>query len=448
MPSYLVLSFGLLFSSVAVAIDLQRSARISAAIWLPTVWFMLSSSKSLSEWVSPHAYSEFDMVLEAAGSPLDRTVVAVLMACALLVVLRRRDRWSHLLKPNVWLWVFIALMAVSIIWSGHRLVASRRWLKGWGTIWMALVVLSERDPLEAIGAVVRRSGYILMPLSLVLVKYFRAYGVEYTPDGLAEMWLGVTSQKNSLGILSCVVAAYLVTELVRGPRGTKRSFERFIQVGMLALCVYLLLGPGPTMSATSVGALALALLVIGLSIFQRSMRLRANFFHFLVVLLAAGVLLSSTLLESLVAMAGRDMTLTGRTFIWAELLRIGARHPILGVGYGSLWLGDVGYELWTRFGVRQGHNGYIETYVELGILGLCLLGFMMIHVYRNIFRSMDVDRDYGMVRLVYFLMVLVQNGTESSLASPTSMMWFMFLVVALEPSKFSNDRSDLVTQGL
>src|SRR5262245_58266320 len=71
------------------------------------------------------------------------------------------------------------------------------------------------------------------------------------------------------------------------------------------------------------------------------------------------------------ATLGRDTTMTGRTDLWDAVLPLNP-NPLLGAGYESFWLGDRLKALWTRFWWQpnQAHNGYLEVYLNLGLLGL------------------------------------------------------------------------------
>ena len=83
-------------------------------------------------------------------------------------------------------------------------------------------------------------------------------------------------------------------------------------------------------------------------------------------------------LDLLLGAFGKDATLTGRTYLWAEGLAAARENPFLGVGYQAYWVQGFpeAERLWEEFyiGSRSGfhfHNTYIEVLVELGFVGLC-----------------------------------------------------------------------------
>jgi len=82
----------------------------------------------------------------------------------------------------------------------------------------------------------------------------------------------------------------------------------------------------------------------------------------------------------ILAFFGKDSTLTGRTDLWKYGLSYFTRNPILGDGYLAFWVeGRPEAEaLWEEFYIpnKTGfhfHNLFIQTMVDLGIVGLLIL---------------------------------------------------------------------------
>ena len=75
---------------------------------------------------------------------------------------------------------------------------------------------------------------------------------------------------------------------------------------------------------------------------------------------------------------GRNTTLTGRTEIWDDLFRMDF-SPWVGTGFESFWLGERADYMANRyyFHPNQAHNGYIEMYVNLGLIGVGFLVLLM-----------------------------------------------------------------------
>ena len=142
--------------------------------------------------------------------------------------------------------------------------------------------------------------------------------------------------------------------------------------------------------------------------------------------------MEESLLAASVEASGRDMTLSGRTDLWSDLMAIAADSPILGVGYGSFWIGNT-HNLWDRhfWKPAQGHNGYIDVYLELGIVGLFLLGGVLVSSYKRIMRLFIDHFEMAVLRFVWLLVILIHNFTESSFLRGTVDMWFIFLLAVI-----------------
>ncbi|MCG2777803.1 MAG: hypothetical protein L6406_19215, partial [Desulfobacterales bacterium] len=83
------------------------------------------------------------------------------------------------------------------------------------------------------------------------------------------------------------------------------------------------------------------------------------------------------------------------------------------------------------WGPGQAHNGYIDIFLNLGLVGLLLFGFVIISALRGALRQCRLDFEYGRVRLILLVLALIHNYTESSFARPTHLIWFIFLLVAV-----------------
>src|SRR5438094_10097118 len=86
------------------ALDRDRKARTSKALWIPVVWLSISGSRTVSEWLgtmgfaSGTALNSPDQLLD--GSALDRNIWMGLIAVARLVLLGRRKQVRRRLGAN------------------------------------------------------------------------------------------------------------------------------------------------------------------------------------------------------------------------------------------------------------------------------------------------------------------------------------------------------------
>jgi len=384
----------------------------------------------------------------SSGNPTDRMFLSILIFAGLFILYRRDINWSEIFKNNTLIFILFLYMALSIMWSDFMFISFKRWIKLAGNLIMAFVVLTEPDLVEAVKRLIRRCAYVLIPLSLIFIKYYRHIGVAYTQDGSATMWVGVTTHKNSLGQLCFVVSFFLLWSLVTKWRERKRGFldkNTLIEITLLLMTFWILNGSTTSQSKTSIIALIIGICVfIGLSTIKNSLK-HLGIYVFLIVLIGlslqmlSGLLLNDSLLSTLITSSGRNVTLTGRVPLWEELMRIGSQHPLFGAGFASFWMGDVTNRLWDIFVWKpeSAHNGYLDAYLSTGIAGLSLLIAAIWSAYRNICRTLLSNFDYGRWQMSLLVMIIVYNFAESTFLKGTSLLWFVFLLIAVDISQGS-----------
>jgi exopolysaccharide production protein ExoQ len=140
----------------------------------------------------------------------------------------------------------------------------------------------------------------------------------------------------------------------------------------------------------------------------------------------------SSLSSALFSAAGRDETFTGRTALWSKLLPMGKRSPLVGVGYSSFWL-----ENRTRmaelfeFAPNQAHNGYIELFLNLGLIGLILLFLVIFSTFKRLRANVGRNEPLNNLFFVFLLMIVLQNITEATIMIPTYFISLLFLLISL-----------------
>jgi exopolysaccharide production protein ExoQ len=409
----------------------REQARVSKALWIPTVWLFLCSSRSLAQWMGTGVMdvrtNEASAYLE--GNPIDRNFLIVLQVIALIVLIKRGRKVSAILRANWAIGLFFFYAALSMAWSDFPFVTLKHWIKGIGDVMMVLIVLTEPDIFEAIKRLVTRLGFVLVPLSLLFIWYYPSLGRTATMDWTPEA-VGVATQKNGLGELCDIFGLAFLWRFrnTYNDRKDPNRRRRLLALGaVLAMIVWLL---HLCNSMTSICALSMAGGVMLLStrpVFRR----RPAFVHFLMV----GVLVLSLYAlffqssGGLIASLGRNPTLTGRTEVWPELIKL-VRHPLLGVGYESFWLGSRLERVWVINGglrINEAHNGYIEILLTLGWIGLALMGVLIATGYRNVIAAYRSDPDGAGLRIAWFLAPLITGFTESAFRM-MGLTWVVFLL--------------------
>ena len=420
-------------------LDRDRSVPTSKALWLPVVYLSFVGSRPISVWLGIAPPVGTDIQLD--GSPVDRIFFAVLLIAAICVLVRRGRRVFTLLNANLPILIYFLFCLVSVLWSDFPGVAFKRWSKSIGDLLMILVVVTDGQPVAALRRLFSRTGFILIPVSLLFIKYYPNLGRGYDPWSGAPSYVGVTVNKNMLGVITFVLllgAVWRIIALLRSDEmPSKRGRHLLAQGTLLVLGIYLLTFADSATSTVSLVFGAGLLLATSL----RFVRRNAAAVHLLVLalLLAAGfsMLLGGT---AVIANAlGRDSHLTGRTDIWAAVIPM-VRNPLVGAGFESFWLSPrvLGrlWELFPNLLLNEAHNGYIEVYLELGWVGVVLIGLILLDGYRRSVKAFRREPAFGGLLVAYVLSATIYSITEAGFRMMDP-IWIFFLLAVIEASSIA-----------
>jgi O-antigen ligase len=421
---------------VALRRDFREARSVSSALWIPFLWLADCVTKPLDLWLSPHqavafsqriAWEQRVTAIEVFQTyPKERALFLILIAAGLIVLYGRKGDFGFRLKENAALATFFVYALVSVSWSDYQGLAIKRWIRLAGDLIMVLIILTEIDPGAALDQILRRFAILFVPLSIVLIKYNETIGRIYTTYG-RQMWVGVTGHKNQLGQLCAILGIFLLQRLLK-----KWPRIDALDVLLFLLTSYLLVG---SESQTAVVIFGLGAMIIFAQFFSKGdMRKVQRIIVLSVVFLVLSqvVLISvanTSITDIFFSSTGRDSSLTGRVPLWQELIRIGSQRPLSGSGYGSFWSSKEVPGIWekVRWTPVSGHNGYIDIFMNLGLVGLAILLLFLLSVYRNISRTAEANRYLGNLKFVFFIIIVMQNVTESTLSVANSFLWILLL---------------------
>jgi exopolysaccharide production protein ExoQ len=405
--------------------------RTSKALWIPAMWLFIAASRNVSDWLQMSSGGSTDYT---EGSPLDRTVLTVILLLGVIVVIFRHGRMGALLRSNVPILLFFFYCGVSVLWSDFPDVASKRWFRACGDVVMVLIVLSERDWQAAFRQLLSRLGFILVPLSILFIRYYPELGRRYSRAG-RPFWVGVATDKNALGMICLIfglASVFRFLQLYQEKKPNRKTRELIAQGALIAMTVYLLKEAD---SATALSCFGLAGSVMVLT-YLYSWARKPAVMHLMVVAVLS-VAFSALFLgigSGLVEDLGRESTLTGRTAIWQSALGL-VRNPLFGTGFESFWIGPRlrQVEIDINQGVNQAHDGYIEIFLNLGWVGIALLGGLIVTGYRRIVPAVRQRTQLGSLRLAFLIVALAYNFTEGGFKMMHP-VWIVFLLtIAIVP---------------
>jgi len=364
------------------------------------------------------------------GSPVNAVFNGGLFILAILILIRRRFNWVQYAFANKGLFLLYAFFLCSAAWSPFPLPSVKRLIQDFGWLLMTPIILTERDPGASLRVVFVRVSYILFAPSIPLMRYFPAIGRVFSAHG-SQMMCGVADHKNSLGQLCFVFCLMLIWDLIETRKGeaTSPRPEPWTRLVNLGIGLYLL---NVSSSATS-----LLCFLFGIVLFVVGKRLAAMRNARRVFILSVLGIVSVLALQQVFHLTsevseafGRGEGMSGRSEIW----RVSLKHHtsyLLGTGFRGFWESPDGKATYDELGTGElntVHNGYIETYLNGGVVGLFFLG-VFIWSTGLIATAKLVEKDpIGRLAVVFWPLILVYNLSESQFMM-TGPVWHAMLLV-------------------
>lgn len=218
--------------------------------------------------------------------------------------------------------------------------------------------------------------------SLIYIHFIPSYGLMSMavtlgqPDSnLTGLPQGVFLHKNKL---ADVMAAGLIVAV-----GAKGMLDLRLRLALFGLSSYLLI------ESESANKLAGVVIAFSAIYFWRAMtRLSGNGVAvtlLAVIVILIGLMMIEFILEPSLTLVGKDMTFTGRIYIWGTALRALDLAPIFGYGTASIWntpLGDIP-EL-PFMTASHAHNTILELALQGGYVGAVLALVALFQLLRRI----------------------------------------------------------------
>jgi len=387
-----------------------------------------------------------------AGLPFMELIWSGLYLMVLFFAVREARGIWHLLLREWPLLLLLSICLLSIIWSDAKGLTARRSV--------ALVATTFTSFYLAIRYPFREQLKLLVTLSkicIVLSLIFGALHLGTSVDSLSgrmnavfiqsrllsvifdvlplhsvlaewtEPWYGIFTQRNSLGMIMALSAVVLLLWSRLEP---EEKWSAYFWAGLTSLLIIL--------SGSMTAYLSLStVLIVGWLL--RDMRLNPQRASRILVasVVAAGIGLYFIAhdLGTVAAFFDRDATLTGRTTIWGASLVLGMDHPWIGHGFNAFWLGDEGPSGEIRklagWDVPSAHNGYLETWLDLGICGLAVffLGFAL-HFRKSIRYLVTKGGREGYWPVLYLAFLAVINFVQSALIAPNYFFWILYVAIS------------------
>jgi O-antigen ligase len=387
----------------------------------------------------------FSFLRPSALAGLDKTLAsaAIQIGVYLFFVILLKSRFKRFFQNlfsvfnDPFLVIILLLSALSGFWSETPDVSFKGGLIFVG-VSLFTVHIAKRYSLNQVTSLFRwLSIYLLIPCILVSVA-IPSIGYEPEKGG----WQGVTRHPIALGTFAALSFALWVCHLLH----TRK--EQKISIAGIFISLIALLG------SKSSQAIFVVITLVGIILVQQMFK-RLQFRQAIVtsvffsMFTLCSVILIKYNLEAIVAATGRDLTLTGRTEFWPQVLRALNNHnPILGYGFTGFWQAWRGSESPARniinpngFVPPNGHNGFLDLALQIGWLGLFLFFVSLsIVAVKSLMFALKNRSPESIIPLIFTVYILMANISETQLFGDVY-VWFMYVFLAVSPELRAKESS-------
>ncbi|KHL24828.1 hypothetical protein PK98_13150 [Croceibacterium mercuriale] len=347
-----------------------------------------------------------------------RQLLYVLGAGLMLLTADPLRQPGRLLAMSLPMLALLVWCVASIGWSVEPGVGLRRLVLAILVIWMCFRTIDVLGPRAALAVVLYVSfGLLIANLLAVAVHPAAIHRLRgaILDDSIVGAWRGVMPEKNGAGLLTAVTIILLCFGIGR--------LALLLRIGLIALAAIFLLG---TQSKTAIGLVGIGVITGGLYQLY-SPRLRLFLLPLLAIVGAGAVLAAWVYLPPLLLELDSSLdAFTGRIQIWRVMVVYIADHPWLGAGFGSVWnvgpaspIYDYSSSPWITKLIAEGHNGYLDVIMQLGIPGAVLAVIVLFVLpIAKLLTLAPAARDLAGVCLGVLVFSVFHNLTESSILSP------------------------------
>ncbi len=154
--------------------------------------------------------------------------------------------------------------------------------------------------------------------------------------------------------------------------------------------------------------------------------------------LAAFVMTGGDLIGDLLALTGKNSTLTGRTVIWSIGIDTWSQAPMFGIGFDGFWNSPAFAQLNAYIsanvddGLQGFHNAYIETGVAFGLVGFVIFVGLILSTFAKLVRKFLQYRSIeAAIWLSAMLMITGLGMIEDSFLKPRSGHLVLFFLACI-----------------
>lgn len=361
---------------------------------------------------------------------VNQVVFSTLFLTALFSIIPKANQVIAIIKREKFLIIFVLWCALSMVWAENSFVVFKRLFQFFTVIVVCLAFFVHSKSADDALFSLKIFFSVFMIVSLVSI---------FTIPGAISRnyneWQGLATSKNGLGqasLVSTIIWIYVISK-------DKRTNSQLFGYSMLIISLFLLFGSHSITSLSTLLFLIMVWFLFEIDKIFKPLGIRRTITIVFLVFIGSIVVLdlsySGELLASVFGLAGKNLTLTGRTDLWADVFGEVKKHLLIGCGYKGFWIVDSPrilevYETYVWL-PRSSHSGYIDILNETGLIGLIMVVGIIINYFVTLVKHKE--KSFWMW---FIVIALIQNFTETIFFDPGGLMTTLFVFSYL--SIFSN----------
>ena len=241
-------------------------------------------------------------------------------------------------------------------------------------------------------------------------------------EGSANVLRGINLSRSAMTVYInfCIFIFLYYFELVK-----KVNYkEKYKVIALIIVCIFLIL-----LSKSSTGIITIALFIPLLKVVKRKKisKVIVNFTIIIGILLPVINFTSSAVNNIFTKILGRNITLSGRRYIWDYVIEKLTNNPIVGNGFNStgFFLKEEVIPAYGRVAAHA-HNGFLELFLQTGLIGFILLISIIFIIHRFTFTF--EKKEANLVRS-YIVVVMIFNFMEPYLINNVSVITLWLPVI-------------------
>lgn len=373
------------------------------------------------------------------------SVVVITLAVWTIVALAIKSPAKTITRMPIPLVSLMGLMLLSLIWSQYReMTLLTLGLQITATLFAIFLAnqFSWRQLLHILSNSVRF--LLLASLAIEVVAatigpikpFFPNYQGDEPPHA-SYLWVqgnlleferiqGVMGNANLLAFTAVLGILLFLIELIVTDRS---KWLPGVSLGLAVVMAYLAQSAGMTVAMVLIAFAAL----VAIFAEGRPKPIRHRIYRVAIAFLAIAVVLGVVFRDLVFDLLDRSPDATGRFSIWEKVWGLITEKPVEGWGWIGYWIPGVepfeGLVEINGVPMYQAHNAYLDTWMQLGFVGLLLLLWLMIAVFARLWAvAVRHTNPLYLYPLFVFLVIASQSLSESRLLIEAG--WVLLVLLA------------------